>query len=277
MDIRKNLKEFVPLLTKAQEEQRTERDTEVLIIDFFRGVLGYDTADIFCEDRQKNNKFVDITLKVGGVIKFLVEVKAAREKLVERHIYQAEGYAVEAGYQWVVLTNGVTWKLYHVSIGTAEGEGVQHDEAFSCDLSQDNLDEAAQSLGLLHKLAIKDNELDPWWDKKTAVSPKQICRSLFRQETLAEIRRDIHKRCPLIDYDILADAIYGMLSDETQRKIGPRPHIRRKRGPRRSNDPKTLPPTPAIPNEELNTTAKAPSPTIEQAPIADTTPTTKTS
>ena len=102
------------------------------------------------------SKYVDLCLKIDGKIRVLVEVKAAKVKLRDRHIEQAENYASHNNYEWVILTNGVDWHLYHLTFD----EGIEYESAFSVSLDTDeNIEEAAKKLAIIHKRAVKDGQL----------------------------------------------------------------------------------------------------------------------
>lgn len=47
----------------------------------------------------------------------LVELKKVNTDLAPKHLKQAASYAIDLGCEWVLLTNGVDWRLYHISSG----------------------------------------------------------------------------------------------------------------------------------------------------------------
>jgi hypothetical protein len=44
-------------------------------------------------------------------------VKRVATKLAPKHLRQVEMYAVNEGVAWVILTNGATWQVYHLTGG----------------------------------------------------------------------------------------------------------------------------------------------------------------
>ena len=140
-------------------------------------------------EKQVKDKYVDLAIKIDGVFKFLVEVKAGGVTLRDRHIEQAERYAAEDNIRWVLLTNGVTWNLYHLSFD----EGIEYERVFATDLSSDSLDEAAKVLGLLHRYSIIRGEHEKFWECRVALSPESIGKELFSEEMLRILRRQIRK------------------------------------------------------------------------------------
>src|SRR5438128_12611831 len=100
-DVSKALKKLIPALLQAQQNNLKEADTVQRLIKVFQDVLGYDAlTEISCEAQMKN-KYVDVVLKIDGVVKLLVEAKAAGLVLRDRHIEQAESYAAQNNFQWV--------------------------------------------------------------------------------------------------------------------------------------------------------------------------------
>jgi predicted type IV restriction endonuclease len=228
IDIRKPLRKYLPFLLRAQEENLNEADTAQRIVKVFEEVLGYDVMTEITREKQIREKYVDITIKINGITKFLVEVKAAGVTLRDRHIDQAERYAAEGNVRWVVLTNGVAWNLYHLEFE----EGIEYVRVFTFDLSSDPFDNAAEMLSLLHRQSIIKGDHEKFWECRVALSPDSIGKALFEEEVLRTLRRLIRKsEKVLIDIEDIAQALHNMLSTEARELIGPM-RIRRKHKPK---------------------------------------------
>lgn len=225
-DISKALKRYVPVLLQAQRDNMNEADTVQRLIKVFEDVLGYDSLTEISREAQMKNKFVDVALKIDGVVRLLVEAKAAGVVLRDRHIEQAQSYASRNNFQWVLLTNGVSWNLYHLTFE----EGIEYERAFSVDLSvSEQFNASANLLALLHRNAIKRGEHEGFWEKRRALGSASIGRALFQEAVLRLIRREIRRNEGLlIDSEDLAAALHGMFSLEAREQIGPL-KIRRRR------------------------------------------------
>ena len=223
VDIRRPLKKSLLYLLKAQEENLNEADTVQRLIKFFEEVLGYDViTEISCE-KQVKHKFVDIALKLDGVIRLLVEVKSAGTTLRDRHIEQAQRYASEANIRWVLLTNGTAWNLYHLTFE----EGIDYERVFTVDLTSEELDKSACLLSLLHRQSIRAGDHEKFWNRRVVLSPESIAKVLFHEDFLRSTRRQIRKReGVLVDEEDLANALHEMLSPDARERIGP-VHIHR--------------------------------------------------
>ena len=251
IDLRKPLKKYLPHLLKAQEDNLNEADTVQRLIKVFEDVFEYDPMGDISREAAIKDKYVDVVLKIDGAVRLLVEAKSAGTILREKHIEQAQNYAANANLRWVLLTNGITWNLYHLTFE----DGIESTLAFSVDLAEGGVtDKAADLLALLHKQAIRKGELDAFWEHRVALSPASIGRALFTEEALKFIRREIRRREGLlIDEEDLAAAIHEMLSTEARERIGPL-KIRRK--------PKARAPKPAA----TEGAADVPVPVVEPEP-----------
>lgn len=234
IDIRKPVKRFLPHLLEARTNGLNEADTVLRLCKFFEEVLGYDGLRDISREAEMKRKYVDICVKVDGAVRLLVEVKAADQKLRDRHIEQAQSYASRNNFRWVVLTNGMDWHLYHLTFD----EGIEYERAFAVSLDNPDLfGEAAERLALLHKQSLKKGELERFWEKATALGPSSIGKALFTDRVLALIRREIRRDTGLlIDSEDLAKSLNEMLSAEAREQIGP---VRVRKRRRRSKGTQT--------------------------------------
>lgn len=247
-DIRKPLRKFLPNFIKARDENLNEADTVQRLMLFFHEVLGYDQLEEITREAQIRDKFVDIVIKLDGKIRLLVEAKSATTTLRDRHIEQAERYAAEGNHPWALLTNGLTWKLYHLTFD----EGIDYVPVFELDLSTGEAsDEACERLSLLHRSALLKGALDDFWAHRQALDAESIGKALFTENVLRLIRRHIRVReSILIDIEDLATAIRDMFTAEAREQMGAL-RVQRKRRARKTpgTDPgeSTSATPPAIP------------------------------
>jgi len=238
-DIRRPLKKFLPHLFKARDDALNEADTVQRLILFFTQVLGYDQLSEISREVEIRDRFVDIVLKIDGKTKLLVEAKPAASILRDRHLDQVERYAAEGNHQWGLLTNGIIWKLYHLTFD----EGIEYQRAFEVDLSgEDGVNRGAELLALIHRSSIAKGELDEYWRHRQALDPESIAKALFTEDALRLIRRHLRRREDvLIDIEDLAAAITELFSTEAREQIGP-VKIQRKRRPGKTAMPPEPPP-----------------------------------
>ncbi len=211
-----NLKKFATAFQEARDRGANESDTVMFLVKFFEEVLGYDSLKgEISKELSIKDRYCDIALKITGTVRILVECKAAGiNALAEKHIEQAENYASRAGIRWVVLTNGVEWKLFHLSF--SETEGISHELAFVANLLEE-LETAPDvlwsKLSLLTRESVEADELEHFWSQKKALSPSAVVRVLFNQDILTVIRRELNRNAPArLDIDDVFNAIRDVLS-----------------------------------------------------------------
>ena len=219
-----NLKRFATAFKEARDRGANESDTVMFLVKFIEEVLGYDSLKgQISKELSIKDRYCDIALKVAGTVRILVECKAASIRaLVEKHIEQAENYASRAGIRWVVLTNGIEWKLFHLTFG--EAEGIAHELAFEANLL-DELESAPDSLwsrlSLLSRENVEADGLEHFWSQKKALSPAAVVRVLFNQDVLTAIRRELNRNAPArLDIEDVFNAIRDVLSKEALLEAG---------------------------------------------------------
>lgn len=217
INITRELKKCLPLLLQAQNDNLNEADTQRRIERVFEDVLGYDLTEISHELEVKC-KYVDLAIKIDGATKFFVEVKAAGKKLRTRHVAQGELYAAEGNIRWVLVTNGVEWNLYHLTID----DGVDIECVFSITLSPETIEKSAEMLAYLHRNSVKAGAHEEFWEQRTALSAASIGKAIFTEDVLRFIRKEIRRRQEiLIDVEDLGKAIHDLFTAEARELIGP--------------------------------------------------------
>lgn len=117
--ITKGLKKFQPILLKAHSLDINESDTVTIITDILCEIFGYDKYEHITSEFAIKRTYCDLAIKLNDKIPFLIECKAIALDLKENYIQQATNYASNSGIEWAVLTNGISWKVYHLSFGKA--------------------------------------------------------------------------------------------------------------------------------------------------------------
>ncbi len=134
-------------LEKHRKDDLKETPTRVIFTDVLLQALGWDVRnpdEVELEYPTIDGKSVDYSLKINGKPVLFVEAKPLNDPLTDvKSVTQVVGYAANAGVEWCILTNGVTYKIYHstekaeapekllfeVSIDTKENSGMPiHDQ-----------------------------------------------------------------------------------------------------------------------------------------------------
>ena len=213
---KKQLKVFASIFRDAQDKAKREADVVMYVVQFFKDALGYDIFTEISKEYQIKEKYCDIAIKLQGQVEFLIEVKQPGLRLADRHIEQAESYAMKSGTKWVVLTNGVEWKLFHISF--SETEGVERAVVFKTDFLKDfeeRPDEVVEKFGLLQKKDYLKGALDKYWTKKTMLEPGALAQALFSQTVLKTLNREINRGGEAkVSFDDIVKALKNLLDKE---------------------------------------------------------------
>jgi len=111
--IKSAIKRFRKPLQQLLDSDSTEGDTRLQITEFLQDALGFELTNLKTEYQVKGN-FADYAIRFDKKTVALIEVKRVGMKLAVRHLQQVKLYAVDEGVEWVILTNGVEWHLYHL-------------------------------------------------------------------------------------------------------------------------------------------------------------------
>ena len=108
------IKRFQPILAAAKARDVGEADTVTIIKDMLADVFGYDKYNEITSEHSIRGTYCDLAIKLDGALATLIEVKAIGNDLKDSHVKQAVDYATNQGVEWVLLTNGACWQVYHV-------------------------------------------------------------------------------------------------------------------------------------------------------------------
>jgi hypothetical protein len=108
------IKSYQPKLAAAKKRDVGEADTATIIKYMLTDIFGYDAfSDITAELPVKSTR-CDLAIRIDGTISTVIEVKAIGTELKASHVDQAVDYATKLGVTWAILTNGISWRVYHV-------------------------------------------------------------------------------------------------------------------------------------------------------------------
>ena len=141
----------------------SEQSTKSALIQPVLRALGWDVENLEEVEleykRRRSDKPVDYALLLLRTPCLFVEAKALGQSLDDRRwANQLMGYASVAGVEWVALTNGDEYRIYnsHAPVPVEE-------KLFRCVKVTDDEAAAAETLRLLSKERIRDNELTMRW------------------------------------------------------------------------------------------------------------------
>src|SRR5688500_12556448 len=108
------LKRYQSILAAAKARDVGEADTVTIIKDMLADVFGYDKYVEVTSEFSIRGTYCDLGIKIDSALQTLIEVKAIGLELKDTHVKQAIDYAANQGVDWVLLTNGICWRVYHI-------------------------------------------------------------------------------------------------------------------------------------------------------------------
>ncbi len=108
------LKRYQGILIEAKNRDISESDTVQIIADMLADVLGYKKYIEITTEHAIRGTYVDLAVKVGEEIRFLIECKAIGATLKEAYVKQTIDYGANQGIEWVILSNGAIWQIYKI-------------------------------------------------------------------------------------------------------------------------------------------------------------------
>lgn len=211
--ITKGLKKFQPILLKAQAADVNESDTVTIITDMLCEVFGYDKYENITSEFAIKKTYCDLAIKLQNKIPFLIECKAIALELKEDYVRQATNYAADSGIEWVVLTNGVLWKVYHITFGKPVDKELIY-EFNMCELNS----KKQSDIELLYYLCIESfaqnskATLDDLRAQKQILNRFIIGQIILTDAGIDGVRKLIRKFYP--DLKATNDEIYSIVYNE---------------------------------------------------------------
>jgi len=189
--VRVALKKFTRPLQDLVARDANEGDTRLLITDLLCDALGYDKYEDLTTEYMVRGEFADYGVRIDKQMAAFIEVKRATTKLGVKHLRQVEMYAVNEGVEWVVLTNGAHWQVYHLTAGLP----VAIDLTIDLDLlGPQTTNHKADQLFYLSKESFKRKQIEDVWKQSAATSPKALLDVLLSAPVLEATRKELRRR-----------------------------------------------------------------------------------
>lgn len=224
------LKRYQPILTAARARDVGEADTVTIIKDMLADVFGYDKYTDVTSEHSIRGTFCDLALKVDGQLVTLIEVKAVGLDLKDQHVKQAIDYAANQGVDWVLLTNGIVWRIYRLIFAKPIDQELVL-EINICSLNPRSGDDI-DLLYLWCKEGWQRSVLGEYHTQKQALSRFFVGAMLQTDPVLDVIRRELRRVSPdvridveqiravLVNEVIKREVMEGDKAGEARKKIG---------------------------------------------------------
>jgi predicted type IV restriction endonuclease len=205
------VRRFQKPLADLLARDANEGDTRLLVTDFLCDGLGFDKYEDLTTEYQVKGEFADYGVRVDKQLMAFIEVKRVAQKLNEKHLRQVQSYAVNEGVEWMILTNGQVWQVWHMTPGLP----VTMDKALEVDLlSDESVAVKANALFYLSRDALKRHQIDELWKAQAATSPKSLAKVLLSDKVIEEIRKELRRQT---GHNADADKVTAVLRAEVIR------------------------------------------------------------
>src|SRR5262245_27264353 len=158
------IKEIVTLIRRFQDRGLGEQNTKASLVEPLLEALGWavrDPDEVHREFKPTPKDCpVDYSLTLLRKPRLFVEAKGLGETLADRKwIAQVLGYAIVAGVEWCVLTDGDEYRFYNATAPVDAEEKLFH----RIRLTEVSPEEAAKTLTLISRANMEENLLDVLW------------------------------------------------------------------------------------------------------------------
>lgn len=208
------IKKYQPVLAAAKSRDVGETDTVTIIKDMLADIFGYDKYSELTSEFAIRGTYCDLAIKLENQLTTLIEVKAIGLELKENHVKQAVDYAVNQGVDWVLLTNGCRWCVYHVFFTRPVTTELVVDLDFANinPKNQNDLD----TLFLWCKEGWQKSLLGEFHSRKQALSRYYLGQMVLSDPILQVIRREMRRISP--DINITVEQIKSVLVEEVLKR-----------------------------------------------------------
>lgn len=208
--LRSVIRKYQKPLADLVARDANEGDTRLFITDFLCEALGYDKYADLTTEQMVRGEFADYGLRIDKQTVAFVEVKRAATKLTVKHLRQVEMYAVNEGVEWMILTNGAVWEVYHLDTMV---KPAVIDLAIRADLlGEDTPAAKVSALFPITREGMKRHAIDDLWKAKRATSPASLAKVMTSAAVVNAIRLELKRQTGhSVDDKELAGLVRGLL------------------------------------------------------------------
>lgn len=190
--IKKGLRRMTNIVNRGIKDEYKEADTRTIVTDLLTEYLGWNKYLNVTAEQMIGSRYADFVVRTPDEEIFVIEVKQIGMKLKETHLNQARLYAIDEGIEWIILTNGDEWHVYHISM---DGKTPVTKLVFSVKLSDDKMkpSEKAELLYLLSEEANRKKEIDDYFNRRIALSGENLADHILSSDVLDKLRISLKK------------------------------------------------------------------------------------
>lgn len=192
--LRSSIGKFQKVLIAAKARDLNESDTVAIITDILAEAFGYDKYLEITSELAIRGTYCDLAIKLGQKFQFLIECKAIGIDLKEQHIRQATTYGANKGIEWIILTNGINWRLYRLRFE----QPLSWDQVFDIDITTADLrnDKILDALSVLSREGVLKGGREELYDRQQFINRYTIGLLLQDESVLKAIQKNLRRLIP---------------------------------------------------------------------------------
>ncbi len=187
----RGMTKFQRVLQIAKDRDVNESDTVSIICDMLAEVFGYDKYLDVTSEVAIRGTYCDLAIKIDNKVEFLIEAKAIGLDLKESHLRQAIDYGANNGVQWIVLTNGIVWRVYKIRFE----KPINYDLVCELNFMEFNPknEEHQEKLWILCKEGVVKDAREDFYEKILTVNRFVLSALILSDTIVGVIRRELRK------------------------------------------------------------------------------------
>lgn len=209
--IRNGIQRMSGALSDMCQRDANEGDTRLFVTDFLCDALGYDKYSDLTTEYVVRGQYADYGIRIDNNLVAFIEVKRVGSNLSKSHLRQVEMYAVNEGVEWVILTNGAIWQVYHIGDTTP----IQVDLALQVDLlAKGKRNRKIEDLTYLSREAMVKGRMSELWQATKATAPESLSKIVLSDSVVTSIRQQLRRET---GHRITDDELVGLLKSTVLR------------------------------------------------------------
>ncbi|MBA7688381.1 hypothetical protein ES703_96861 [subsurface metagenome] len=214
------------IVQDLEKADGNEAETRRRVERIFESLMGYDTFKHLSRERAVRGagetEHVDfaIQLESGEEAKpiIMVEIKRVNVDLApKKHLKQISSYAINAGCEWLLLTNSKEWRLHHV----AYGQPPETKHIFTWNLLTDDVNLLAERFSLLSYKSVRKGVLDDLWQKTNVLLPRNMLESILCENSIKVLRWEIRRKTSvMVSPEDIITALRRLLNETALAEMG---------------------------------------------------------
>lgn len=197
-DTKKSIVAAQRMIEEILQADGNEAETRRRVERLFDSLMGYDPFKHLSREHAVRGagetEHVDFAIHTNGSTEsppsIMVELKRVGMDLAPKHLKQVTSYAINAGCEWVLLTNSREWRVYHISFGQPPETKLLK----SWNLLTDDAATIAENFALISFKSVRKGALDNLWHKSNVLTARNVLSAILCEGSLNLLRRELKRK-----------------------------------------------------------------------------------